>query len=185
MEGERLKAAKAGAMNLFNRKVYDNDMVSLIEFFSESNVLLPPMPKSEATKKIKMALHKVYADGMTAFYDALGDALTLISKSEDPNMTYWIVALTDGEDNSSFRFSKKSVITIRDTIPQDVTIVIISVGDAVMRAELEALCGANGTYIVVGQEGDARIGAEIKQAYKEVEDIFESSEVVEGFVPEG
>jgi hypothetical protein len=77
------------------------------------------------------------------------------------------------------------VIKARDTIPQDVTMVIISVGDAVMRSELEELCGANGTYIVVGQEGDAKIGKEIRQAYKEIEDIFETSEVVEGFVPEG
>jgi len=185
MAGERMLAAKAGAQNLFNRKVYDGDMVSLIEFFSESNVLLPPTKKDEAKKKFQMALHKVYADGMTAMYDALGDALTLISRSEDPHMSYWIVALTDGEDNSSFRFNKKSVISARDTIPQDVTIVIISVGDAVMRKDLEDLCGAKGTYIVVGQEGDAKIGTEIRQAYKEVEDIFESSEVVEGFVPEG
>jgi len=185
MEGERLKGAVDGAMNLFKRKVYDKDLVSVIEFFSESKVLLPLMPKKEATKKIKMALHKIYADGMTAFYDALGDALTLVSRSEDPGMAYWIVALTDGEDNSSFRFSKKSVIRVRDTIPQDVTIVIISVGDVVMRRDLEELCGSNGTYIVVGQEGDAKIGSEIRQAYKEIGDIFESSEVVEGFVPEG
>jgi Mg-chelatase subunit ChlD/HAMP domain-containing protein len=185
MAGERMAAAKKGAMNLFNRKVYDTDMVSLIEFFSESNVVLPPMTKAEAKKKFQMALHKVYADGMTAMYDALGDALTLISKSQDPHMSYWIVALTDGEDNSSFRFNKKSVCSTRDTIPQDVTIVMISVGDAVMRSDLEELCGANGTYIVVGQEGDAKIGREIQKAYKEVEDIFESSEVVEGFVPEG
>jgi Mg-chelatase subunit ChlD/HAMP domain-containing protein len=185
MAGERMKAAKAGAMNLFNRKVYDTDMVSLIEFFSESNVVLPPMTKTQAKKKFQMALHKVYADGMTAMYDALGDALTLISKSQDAHMSYWIVALTDGEDNSSFRFNKKSVISARDTIPQDVTLVMISVGDAVMQSDLEELCGANGTYIVVGQEGDAKIGKEIQRAYKEVEDIFESSEVVEGFVPEG
>jgi tetratricopeptide (TPR) repeat protein len=185
MEGERLKGAIDGAMNLFNRKVYDNDMVSAIEFFSESRVILQLTTKKEASKKIKMALHKVYADGMTAFYDALGDALTLVSKSDDTSMAYWIVALTDGEDNSSFRFSKKSVIRVRDTIPQDVTLVIISVGDAVMRKDLEELCGSKGTYIVVGQEGDAKIGKEIRQAYKEIGDIFESSEVVEGFVPEG
>ena len=107
MEGERLKGAIEGAMNLFKRKVYDNDMISAIEFFSESKVILPLMTKKDATKKIKMALHKVYADGMTAFYDALGDELTLVSKSDDTSMAYWIVAITDGEDNSSFRFSKK------------------------------------------------------------------------------
>jgi tetratricopeptide (TPR) repeat protein len=186
MQGERLAGAKAGATNLFKRKVFDNDLVSIIEFFSESKVVLPLMKKKDAIKKkFDMALRKIYADGMTAFYDALGDALTLVSKSEDPTMAYWIVALTDGEDNSSFRFSKHSVIKARDTIPQDVTIVIISVGDAVMRSDLEQLCGANGTFIVVGQEGDAKIGKEIRQAYKEIEDIFESSEVVEGFVPEG
>jgi Ca-activated chloride channel family protein len=185
MEGERLAGALQGATNLFKRKVYDTDLVSVIEFHSESEIVLPLTTKKDATKKFNMALRKLYADGMTAFYDALGDALAVIRKSKDVGSTYWVVALTDGEDNSSFRYSKNKVIQIRDTMPQDVTIVVISVGDAMMRAELEQLCGKKGTYIVVGQEGDAKIGKEIKAAYKEVEDIFESSEVVEGFVPEG
>ena len=185
MEGERMDAAKNGAMNLYKRKVYDEDLVSLIEFHSESIMLLPPTVKKDATKTFPIALNKIYASGLTAFYDALGDALKAISRSDDSGMLYWIVALTDGEDNSSFRFSKKSVIKKRDTIPQDVTLVIISVGEAVMQDDLEELCGYKGKYIVVGQEGDAEIGSEIKKAYKQVEEIFESSEVVEGFVPEG
>jgi tetratricopeptide (TPR) repeat protein len=185
MEGDRLEGAISGALNLFKRKIYDQDLVSAIEFFSESRVILPLMQKSKAKKKFEMALRKVYADGMTAFYDALGDALTLVRKSDDPNMAFWVVALTDGEDNSSFRFSKKSVIQFRDTTPQDVTLVIISVADAIMQSELRELCGPNGTYLIVGQEGDAKIGKEIRKAYREIEDIFESSEVVEGFVPEG
>ena len=185
MEGERLAGALQGAKNLFNKKIYDEDLVSVIEFHSKSIVVLPLMNKKDAGKKFNMALQKLYADGMTAFYDALGDALAVVRKSVDTSMAFWVVALTDGEDNSSFRFSKRSVIKLRDTMPQDVTMVIISVGDAVMESELKELCGANGTYILVGQEGDAKIGKEIKQAYKEVGDIFESSEVVEGFVPEG
>jgi len=185
MEGERLDAAKNGAMNLYKRKVYDEDLVSLIEFHSKAIMLVPPTAKKDATKTFPMALNKIYASGLTAFYDALGDSLKAISRSDDQDMIYWIVALTDGEDNSSFRFTKQSVIKRRDTIPQDVTLVIISVGDAVMQDDLEELCGYKGKYIVVGQEGDAEIGSEIKKAYRQVEEIFESSEVVEGFVPEG
>jgi iron uptake system EfeUOB component EfeO/EfeM len=102
------------------------------------------------------------------------------------------VALTDGDDNTSYKFGLgvvkqsgvKDLTTYVDQIGVNATIIIIGVGEEIDENAMTRIAGSKGRYIHVTEQGSADIGTAIKEAYKEVEMLFEEEEKVEGFVPE-
>jgi tetratricopeptide (TPR) repeat protein len=190
MDGEKIIAAKAGALNVLRNKVYGEDRVGIIQFDNESDLLLPLTKKSQNLALIEQAVESIQLRSKTAFYDAVGDAVLHLKENGQSDIL-WVVALTDGEDNSSRRFTyartgffdKRTVLrTYPDALNIDVNMIIIGVGGEVDGARLAEVCRGHGSYIhVLETEGP---GEGIIEAYRKVEEIFEESEVVEEYEPE-
>ncbi|MHA2045104.1 MAG: tetratricopeptide repeat protein [Candidatus Thorarchaeota archaeon] len=145
----RIRAAVRGALEILYGQVNPQDAASVIVFNSSYRELLPLTVKGESdgdenpiVKTLKSLKYPNYA---TAFYDALGRALEELEKIESSEHR-WIIALTDGQDNSSKKYSldvlegirtekdrmkRKRPLTIEGFIRDhhlDVNLLIIGVG---------------------------------------------------------
>ncbi len=156
---DRIKAAVMGAKEILESQVNPQDQVSIIVFNNTYQQLLPLTRKRnyddpEDSPIIKALNSLRYPNYSTAFYDALGKALedlNLIESSEHR----WIIALTDGQDNSSSKFSldalegiftekdrrkKRGALTIEGFIRDkhlDTNLIIIGVGEE-LKSHIEA-----------------------------------------------
>lgn len=106
---DRIEAAVEGAKEILASQINPQDEVSVIIFNSTFQQLLPLTRKGEYEDPRKSKVWKVldslrYPNYATAFYDALGKALEDLNMVESSEHR-WVVALTDGQDNSSKRFS--------------------------------------------------------------------------------
>jgi len=104
----RIKAAVDGAKEILHSQVNPQDAVSIIIFNSTYREILPLTIKGDVPddeSKIVKALDSLkYPNYATAFYDALGRALEELNKIESSEHR-WVIALTDGQDNSSDTYS--------------------------------------------------------------------------------
>ncbi|TXT57510.1 MAG: conserved membrane protein of unknown function [Candidatus Thorarchaeota archaeon] len=145
----RIKAAITGAKEILDSQVNPQDEVSIIVFNNTYREVLPLTKKGEYQdpddSPIVKALDSLrYPNYATAFYDALGKALQELDKVESSEHR-WIIALTDGQDNSSKifsldalegitekdRYKKNRPLTIEGYIRDnhlDVNLIIIGVG---------------------------------------------------------
>jgi len=191
MSGAKMDAAKEGAINLFRNKVQQDDNVAIIQFSSESQLLMKLSKRKGNEANFEGIVNGIETEGMTAFYDAMGDAIDHF-RIMGKDSSLWIVALTDGDDNTSYRFGLgktqpgvRDITTYIDEVGVNATIIIIGVGESVDEKAMRRIAGSKGKYIPVEEQGQVDIGTAIKEAYKEVEMLFEEEEKVEGFVPEG
>ena len=145
----RIRAAVRGALEILHGQVNPQYAVSVIVFNSSYRELLPLTMKGESdgdenpiVKTLKSLKYPNYA---TAFYDALGRALEELEKIESSEHR-WVIALTDGQDNSSKKYSLdtlEGILTERDRMKRkrpltiegfirdhhlDVNLLIIGVG---------------------------------------------------------
>jgi Mg-chelatase subunit ChlD len=145
----RIRAAVRGALEIFHSQVNPQDAVSVIVFNSSYRELLPLTTKGEReddeSKIVKTLKSLKYPNYATAFYDALGRALEELEKIESSEHR-WVIALTDGQDNSSETYSLdvlEGIITEKDRMRRkrpltiegfirdhhlDVNLIIIGVG---------------------------------------------------------
>ncbi|MHA3964228.1 MAG: cache domain-containing protein [Candidatus Thorarchaeota archaeon SMTZ1-45] len=145
----RIRAAVNGALEILHSQVNPQDAVSVIVFNSSYRELLPLTLKGERDddeNQIVRTLKSLkYPNYATAFYDALGRALEELEKIESSEHR-WVIALTDGQDNSSKiyaldvlegiltesdRTKRKKPLTIEGFIRDhhlDVNLIIIGVG---------------------------------------------------------
>ena len=145
----RIKAAVSGAKEILASQVNPQDAVSIIIFNSSYREILPLTIKgarSDDDSQIVKALDSLkYPNYATAFYDGLGRALEELNKIESSEHR-WIIALTDGQDNSSDTYSLdalEGIFTEKDRIKRkrpltiegfirdnhlDVNLIVIGVG---------------------------------------------------------
>lgn len=104
----RIRAAVEGAKEIVRSQANPQDQVSIIIFNSSYREVLPLTvrgQKPERDSSIFKALNSLkYPNYATAFYDALGAALESLDTIESSEHR-WVIALTDGQDNSSQKFS--------------------------------------------------------------------------------
>ncbi|TFH00101.1 tetratricopeptide repeat protein [Candidatus Thorarchaeota archaeon] len=146
---QRIKAAVDGAKEILQSQVNPQDAVSIIIFNSSYREILPLTIKGERSdddNQIMKSLDSLkYPNYATAFYDALGRALEELNKIESSEHR-WVIALTDGQDNSSDTYSldaiegidsekdrikRKKPLTIEGFIRDnhlDVNLIVIGVG---------------------------------------------------------
>ncbi len=155
----RIRAAVQGAKEIVESQVNPQDEVSIIVFNSSYREILSLTKKGEyerprdspIIRALDSLRHPNYA---TAFYDALGRALEELDRIESSEHR-WVIALTDGQDNSSDKYSldalegiltdedrhrRKRPLTIEGFIRDnhlDVNLIIIGVGDE-LKAPIEA-----------------------------------------------
>ena len=155
----RIRAAVRGALEILHTQVNPQDQVSVIVFNSSYRELLPLTVKGESeddeNKIVKVLKSLKYPNYATAFYDALGRALEELERIESSEHR-WVIALTDGQDNSSKRYSldvlegiltekdrmkRKRPLTIEGFIRDhhlDVNLLIIGVGQELSnRADID------------------------------------------------
>jgi Mg-chelatase subunit ChlD len=106
---DRIKAAVAGAKEILDSQVNPQDEVSIIVFNSGFRELLPLTVKGEYKDPRDSPIYRTldalrHPNNATAFYDALGKALVELDRVESSEHR-WVIALTDGQDNSSKHFS--------------------------------------------------------------------------------
>ncbi|UCE09582.1 MAG: tetratricopeptide repeat protein [Candidatus Thorarchaeota archaeon] len=114
---DRIKAAVQGAKEILDSQVNPQDEVSIIVFNSGYREILPLTLKGHyddpSDSPIVRALDSLrYPNNATAFYDALGSALESLDRIESSEHR-WVIALTDGEDNSSDTYSLDLLSGIR------------------------------------------------------------------------
>jgi len=146
---QRIRAAVNGAKEILHSQVNPQDAVSIIIFNSSYREILPLTIKGERPddeSPIMKALDSLkYPNYATAFYDALGRALEELNKIESSEHR-WVIALTDGQDNSSDTYSLdalEGIFTEKDRIKRkrpltiegfirdnhlDVNLIVIGVG---------------------------------------------------------
>ena len=151
----RIRAAVEGAKEIIRSQVNPQDQVAIIVFNSSYREVLPLTFRgedSETKSKIFKTLDSLrYPNYATAFYDALGQAIETLDKIESSEHR-WIIALTDGQDNSSEEYSldflhgiftekdqrkRKRPLTIEGYIRDnhlDVNLIIIGVGQELRNA---------------------------------------------------
>ncbi|MGY5853034.1 MAG: tetratricopeptide repeat protein [Candidatus Thorarchaeota archaeon] len=154
----RMRAAVVGAKEILESQVNPQDQVSIIVFNDTYRELLPLTAKGSHDDERESPIHRAldslrYPNNATAFYDALGRALEELDKVESSEHR-WIIALTDGQDNSSKVYSldylegiflpkhrekKRKAKTIEGFVRThhlDVNLIVIGVGEE-LRAPIE------------------------------------------------
>jgi tetratricopeptide (TPR) repeat protein len=156
---DRIRAAIDGAKEILHSQVNPQDRVSIIVFNNTYRQILPLTRKGDhddpGDSKIVRALESLrHPNYATAFYDALGKALEDLDMIESSEHR-WIIALTDGQDNSSEKYTLDALegidtpeerykegrpLTIEGYIRDnhlDVFLIIIGVGEE-LREPIEA-----------------------------------------------
>lgn len=136
MSGEPIKQCKKSIKEIISSNLNGNDNVSLITFDTTCSNIFNHLNKDSSLHQIFNDIDtKVKIGGSTAFYDALYESLQL-SKGLGDN---WIVALTDGEDNSS----KRSPQAITQIIESNmINIIIITVGPVKTENIIKGFCNS-------------------------------------------
>ncbi len=188
----RMKAAREGAKYIFENYVNPQDEIAIIIFHSIVEILLSPTVKAGNEQTITRIIDAIESTMyQTAFYDSLGVAIDFLN-THAKNEQRWIIALSDGQDNSSVKYCLKGSgrfqksLDRRKPIGQYVNdnllalnMIIVGVGDELQLVEndLKNLVTSikRGTYIPVPDAGD--ISDKIKGAFHEVGEILAELEV--------
>ncbi len=184
-EQNKIRSAKRGALEVFNMTINPGDRVAIIGFHSIVNEILPPTTKGGNVENIqKTFLNVDYTPYQTAFYDALGKAIDAL-KDAPLGFQHWVVALTDGQDNSSKRFNPKTLAKYIQELKFPLNLVLIGVGRELQNVFYEmnmiVTAAPRGKYIPIYAE--TNLAKQIEGAFKQVQEILASSEI-EGFTPE-
>ncbi|OLS13102.1 MAG: hypothetical protein RBG13Loki_3274 [Promethearchaeota archaeon CR_4] len=98
---------------------------------------------------------------------------------------HWVVALTDGQDNSSKRFTPKTLAKYIKDLKFPLNLLLIGVGQELRNVfydmNLIVTAAPRGKYIPIYAE--TNLAQQIEGAFKQVQEILASSEI-EGFTPE-
>jgi uncharacterized circularly permuted ATP-grasp superfamily protein len=90
---------------IYDDYVKDNDRVGYIKFNKNVDVIFGLSERGKNRVYLRKCLQNVEEvikpHGETAFFTAIKESLKLHKKAERRDHSRWIVALTDGEDNSS------------------------------------------------------------------------------------
>jgi len=101
---DRIGKMKAGLQLIINEFLSENDLVTLIEFHNEYEVVFEDYTKKENGAEMMECINRMRTKGNTKFFDAVGYAVDKIQKNDMANSDQWIIALTDGEDNRSSKY---------------------------------------------------------------------------------
>lgn len=152
MEGEKLEAAKSG-LGTFLSRILPDDRVGLVTFSTESRLVVPPAPLSEARIKLDDAIAAMRAQGKTALYDALIDskeALDSLPPTGEERIRA-VVLLSDGLDNSS----RATLDQVRQVFEESgISIFPVAYGADADTGALQEIATFSRTILVQGDTGD-------------------------------
>ena len=168
--------AKKGIQQFIESGELNQDSVQLIGFTGKVDQVSKFSNQSEYLLRF---LKRMYANGATAFYDAVAAAVTSLEKMEGKKV---IIALTDGLDNSSTISQKKA-----EEIAKTAGIPIYSIGfGGANRKALESLTSAtNGfSYFTNDPKQLAAIYLQIKQQIRSIYELCYRSQALDNLSAE-
>lgn len=108
------------AIEKFTTAFSDNDQLALVGFSTRVDIVRPLTKNRDSLRSL---VSKIYANGITAFYDAVDRALDLVNEGNGIKV---VVALTDGNDNNSRR-SLSAVI--KKSLKLKIPVYVVGLGD--------------------------------------------------------
>ncbi len=108
------------AIEKFTTAFSNNDQLALVGFSTRVDIVRPLTKNRDSLRSL---VSKIYANGITAFYDAVDRALELVNEGDGIKV---VVALTDGNDNNSRR-SLSAVI--KKSLKLKIPVYVVGLGD--------------------------------------------------------
>ena len=167
MRGSKIESMREAAMQ-FVDQMGDEDRISIIEFYSQPEVLVNNALIGEERVRVMNIISALEPGGDTTLFDAIGDGGALVGATASPEASNAMIVLSDGQDTASYRFEFNEQLV--DTATQNDTIVFtIAYGNDADNAILSELAtSGNGNFY----EGDA---ASIAAIYEEMSAAFGGS----------
>jgi Ca-activated chloride channel family protein len=144
-EENKLEQAKQG-LETFFRQVSPRDRIGLVVFDDQVRAAVPVAPFAENEQRLRETVAELLPGGETAVYDATLAAFESIRGLRDDERINAVVALTDGEDNSS-AISADDLARRLEQSPSEgevVRVFTIAYGSQANEAVLERVAKASG-----------------------------------------
>jgi tetratricopeptide (TPR) repeat protein len=185
-EQGKMKSAKKGAKEVFELAINGRDTVAIIGFHSYIENKLAMTEKGPNIAVIEEAFDSLNATPyMTRFYDAVATAISML-QNRPPERARWVVALTDGFDNSSTDYNPDKLIKYLKSLARPINLILIGVGPELQQVAPDFTriveASSRGKYIPI--YSSKNMGNLIEKAFKTVQEIMASAEI-EGFTPQG
>lgn len=164
MAGQFINTCKSSIKNVIADYLQEIDNISMIVFNSQVIPVFDNQTKQNQ-QYINSLIDKIKADGGTAFYDALYDAIKKVENSSSATGIKWIVALTDGDDQHSKKKPEDLIKILKGT---SVNLILMTVGKLQNYSILQNICknvgnGAKGILIEIDKNPQ-----EINKAFAKV-----------------
>lgn len=174
MSGSKIRSAVSNVRMVFDKYIDDDDSVMLIHF-TGSVIVDFNLQKKKANKDMMQAKidQLTSPSGSTAFYSSVVEGLNAL-KAYRGGGSSWVVALTDGEDNSS-RITHATLLE-RLEREKGADLIVIGVGSDVDESKLKPLAQATPRGVYIFAEGDK---SSIDSAFGEVARIIQGQVVLE------
>ncbi len=168
MSGSKMDQAREAAQAFLDNMPSQN-RVGMIKFNQDVTLAMPLASFEGASTTIRQQVDALEADGDTALYDAIIEAVTLVRTNDDggDNRIKAIIVLSDGKDTASFNSLNDVVSTINDAHSDRNPVLVIPVaygGDADINA-LNAIARASSTKVQSGDPNDIQKVLEIISSY--------------------
>lgn len=169
MQGDKIDQAKTAAAAFLDNMPSQNQ-VGLIRFNHEVELAVPMASFEGASTNIRGQVDSLVADGDTAMYDAIIEAIKIARAADDAqtsNRIKAIVVLSDGQDTASYNSLNDVVSAINSARSDRNPVLVIPVaygGDADINA-LNAIARASSTKVQSGDPKDIQKVLEIISSY--------------------
>lgn len=129
MAGEKIASVQRAAAD-FIAQMGEQDKISIILFSYQPIVWVREARIAETRETVIENIQYIEADGGTALYDAVFDAVQLVRTTSSPDYTNAIIVLTDGQDTASERILTADDPALLDILNKtDATIFTVAFGE--------------------------------------------------------
>jgi Ca-activated chloride channel homolog len=164
MRGSKIENMKTAAAQ-FVEQMGDEDTISIIEFYTQSDLLVDQAQVGPNREQIIETIGQMEPGGDTTLFDAIGDGSAVVAESLSPEASNAMIVLTDGQDTASRRFNFNDQL-IATATANDTTVFTVAYGNDADVELLAALASrGNGNFY----QGDV---ASIVTIYEEMSAAF-------------
>ncbi len=167
MRGSKIDSMKEAA-GQFVEQMGDEDTISLIEFYSQPDLLVNKALIGTERERVMQIISNLEPGGDTTLFDAVGDGGAVIGATSSPEASNVMIVLTDGQDTASYRFQFDDQLIATATNNDTIVYTVAYGNDADEEILSDLAARGNGNYY----QGDA---ASIAAIYEEMSAAFGGS----------
>lgn len=176
MAGSKIRTAMENINAIVSDHISAEDSVMIVHFTNVVHVDFNLNVKGgNETELLRVIGSLLYPTGSTALYDAIHRAATALMTTTSPSASDWIIALTDGEDNSSSMSHEKLIAELANPASNKASVIVIGVGGDVKESVLEPIAKATerGTYIFATSDKTS-----MDQAFGAAVSVIEGGQII-------